>query len=114
MTNNKVPKKLVYICSRFADDTFGNTKKARKYCRFAAKCGVVPVAPHLLFPQFLNETTQRALAMELDLTLLKRCDEVWVFGVEKGISKGMGKEIMSAGDNGQEVRYFTEDCRKFI
>ena len=48
-------RKLVYICSPYAGDIDGNTAKARRYSRFAVKQGYVPVAPHLLYPQFLKD-----------------------------------------------------------
>ena len=56
---------LVYICSPFAGDTEGNTEKARRYCRFAVKNGAIPLAPHLLFPQFLDDgkSAERAIGM---------------------------------------------------
>ena len=54
---------LVYICSPYSGDTEGNTEKARRYSRFAADAGTIPIAPHLLFPQFLSEETERELAM---------------------------------------------------
>ena len=40
---------LVYICSPYSGDTEGNTEKARRYSRFAADAGTIPIAPHLLF-----------------------------------------------------------------
>ena len=48
-------RKKVFICSPFRGDMEGNARKAAGYCRTAWKKGVLPVAPHLLFPQFLNE-----------------------------------------------------------
>ena len=33
----------------------GNARKAAAYCRMACEEGHLPIAPHLLFPQFLNE-----------------------------------------------------------
>ena len=50
---------LVYICSPYSGDTEENTEKARRYSRFAADAGTIPIAPHLLFPQFLSEETER-------------------------------------------------------
>ena len=50
---------LVYICSPYSGDTEGNTEKARRYSRFAADASTIPIAPHLLFPQFLSEETER-------------------------------------------------------
>lgn len=112
MMDKRKGRRLVYICSRYSGDVTLNTEKAKKYSRYAAGRGVTPIAPHLLFSQFIKEETERDLAMELDLSLLKRCDEVWVFGIENGVSAGMSAEIMSAGDSGQEIRYFTEECKE--
>ena len=69
---------LVYICSPYSGDTEGNTEKARRYSRFAADAGTIPIAPHLLFPQFLSEDTERELAIFMDLVLLGKCEQLWV------------------------------------
>ena len=45
---------IVYICSPFAGDIEKNVVAARTYSRFAVEQGCIPIAPHLLFPQFLN------------------------------------------------------------
>ena len=44
--------------------------------------GYLPIAPHLLFPQFLNEgiEEERRLGITMGMELLALCDEVWVFG----------------------------------
>lgn len=78
---------LVYICSPFSGDAAGNTKKARLYSRFAVDKGAVPLAVHLLFPQFLSEETERPLALYMGKIILAKCQEVWVFGSR--ISEGM-------------------------
>ena len=49
---------LVYICSPFSGDIEGNTQRARDYSRFAVDQGAVPLAPHLLLPQFMSEKTE--------------------------------------------------------
>lgn len=98
---------LVYVCSPFSGDIEGNTKKAIGYCRFAVDNGAIPLAPHLLFPRFMNEDTERDLAMFMDMVLLGRCEEVWVFG--ETISAGMRTEIDRAEKKHKPVRYFTTD-----
>ena len=75
---------LVYICSPYSGDTEGNTEKARRYSRFAADADTIPIAPHLLFPQFLSEETERELAIFMDLVLLGKCEQLWVFGRDGG------------------------------
>ena len=101
---------LVYICSPFRGDEAGNAVQARKYSRFAVDRGAIPLAPHLLFPQFLKEETERELAMFMDLVLLGHCSELWVFGC--AISEGMRAEIAKAEKKQIRIRYFTEEMEE--
>ena len=103
---------LVYICSPLSGDIPGNQDKARRYCRFAVDSGYIPLAPHLFFPQFMRENVQaeRDLALFMDVVLLSKCAEIWVFG--STISKGMSIEIEKAKRKGQPIRYFTEECKE--
>ena len=101
---------LVYICSPFRGDEAGNMQRARRYCRFAADRGVIPIAPHLLFPQFMEEKTERELALFMGLVLLGHCSELWVFGGR--ISDGMRAEIAKAQKRQMKIRYYTEDLRE--
>ena len=48
--------KLVYIASPYAGDIPNNVERAKEYCKQALEQGVVPVAPHLLYPQFLEDS----------------------------------------------------------
>ena len=103
---------LVYICSPFAGDTESNTEKARHYCRFAVRNACIPLAPHLLFPQFLDDgkPAERAIGMFMGLVLLGKCEQLWVFGGT--ISTGMAAEIEKAEKRGMPIRYFTENCEE--
>ena len=47
---------LVYICSPYRGDTEKNTEKARKYSRFAVESKAIPMTPHLLYPQFMDDS----------------------------------------------------------
>ena len=53
MQDNK--RTLVYICSPYSGDVAANVKAAGEYCRLAVDKGYIPVAPHLLYPQFMND-----------------------------------------------------------
>ena len=64
---------VVYICSRYSGDVKRNTEMARHYCRYAVDQGCIPLAPHLLLPQFLSEETERDLAISIDLRFLSLC-----------------------------------------
>lgn len=97
---------LVYICSPYSGDVDANIKKAQEFCRFAVDKGQIPLAPHLIYPQFMNDNdpAERDLAMFFDIILLGKCQEVWVLG--DIISKGMSMEIEKANKRKQPVRYF--------
>lgn len=99
---------LVYICSPYAGDEKVNAEKAARYCRFAVSSGVIPLAPHLFFPHFMSEETERELIMFMNMVLLGRCAELWVFGGR--ITKGMQAEIAKAKQRNMNIRYFTEEC----
>ena len=74
--------------------------------------GAIPVAPHLLFPQFMDEGTERDLALFMGMVLLCRCAEIWVFG--ENFSDGMKAEIDKAVKRRMTVRYFTDNCEEVI
>ena len=101
---------LVYVCSPFSGDTQANMEKARRCSRFAVDRGAIPITPHLLFPQFLSEDTERELAMFMDMVLLTKCEQLWVFG--NAVSEGMRREIEKAKKKHMTIRYFTEDLKE--
>ena len=98
---------LVYICSPFSGDTEKNLERARAYSRFAVDEGYIPLTPHLMYPQFMNERTERELAMNMDLVILKHCKELWVFG--ENITSGMQEEIDLARKRNLTVKHFSEE-----
>ena len=103
---------IVYICSPYAGDIEANVAAARRYSRFAVDEGYIPIAPHLLFPQFLNDSdpNERELGLFFGNALMSKCAEVWVFGSR--ISSGMESEIKRAKRKDYRLRYFTEDCQE--
>ena len=109
---NKVQKQyrpMVYICSPYSGDVERNVQKARVYSRYAVDAGVIPIAPHLLFPQFMEEETERDLAMFMDIAVLSKCKELWVFGEP---TAGMQSEIAYAKRKCMTVKYFNEDMKE--
>ena len=97
---------VVYICSPYAGDVERNVLRARRYCRYAADRGCIPLAPHLLLPQFLDEKTERNLAFFMGIALLSKCAELWIFG--EIISQGMEVEIRYAQKKGKPIKYISE------
>lgn len=100
---------MVYICSAYSGDVEGNVIKARKYSRYAVDEGVIPIAPHLLLPQFMEEETERNLAMFMDIAILSKCRELWVFGEP---TAGMENEIAYAERKQMTIKYFNEECKE--
>lgn len=100
----------VFICSPFAGDTVRNIQAAQSYCRKAVAEGYMPIAPHLYFPQFLDDTDpeERKQGMTMGLELLTHCSELWVFGEP---SPGMAEEIRYAKEHHILIRYFDEPLR---
>ena len=85
-----------------------------RYSRFAVEAGYIPIAPHLLFPQFLddNKPKERELGLFFGNAILSKCAEMWVFGDR--ISEGMEAEIKRATWKGHRIRYFSETCEEVI
>ena len=108
----RVYRPLVYICSPYAGDVKQNVNMARVYSRFAVKNTCIPLTPHLLYPQFMDDGSpaERELALFMGLVLLTKCEQVWVFGGV--ISAGMAAEIAKAEKRKIPVRYFTEELEE--
>ena len=103
---------IVYICSPFSGDVETNVANARRYSRYAVDKGFIPIAPHLLFPQFLDDDNpeERELGLFFGNALMSKCAEVWVFG--EYISSGMEAEIRRAKWKNYRLRYFTAACEE--
>ena len=74
------------------------------------KQNTIPFAPHLLYPQFMDDSNpaERELGLLFGVVWLCKMDEVWVFG--ERISPGMKREIAKARSKGISIKFFTEDC----
>lgn len=101
---------MVYICSPYAGNIAENLRNAQRYSRFAVDQGFLPITPHLLYPQFLDDDLQRErdLGMFFGIVLMSKCSEVWVFG--DYISSGMKTEIELAKRKGYTVKFFDGEC----
>ncbi len=88
--------KLIYVASPYAGDVEKNVEYAKQACRTVMESGHAFFAPHLLYPSILDDAVpeERQAGIEMGLTLLHRCDEVWAFGPV--VSSGMQAEIAEA------------------
>ena len=70
---------------------------------FVLKNGGVPLNPFMVFDYFLLDAVDRDLVREGNNNLVKRCDEVWVFGA---VSNGVLAEVQIANKQDKPVRFF--------
>ena len=96
--------RMIYICSPYAGNTEENIAFARQACGYAIRQGAVPLAPHLLYPQILNDSVleERETGIRLGLEILERCEEFWICGDR--MSAGMKREAAYAKARGIPVR----------
>lgn len=94
---------IIFVCSPFGGKE-ENLVRARRYCRKVVALGHTPFAPHLLFPQFLNEEApaERKIGIDMGLDMLDVCHEMWVWGTP---TKGMRQEIAVAKAMGLPIKY---------
>lgn len=105
---------LIYVASAYAGDIEQNVENAKKYCvHVINEENAIPIAPHLLFTQFLDDEVpaDRKLGLDLGLALLEYCDEIWVFG---DVNKGMKLEIDKAKEIELPIRWFTKDLEEIM
>lgn len=115
----KVRKGVIFVCSplrpRWTDPEIAkqeyarNIERATDACRYLSKHGYTPLAPHLYFPQFLNDDIpeEHNLGIRLGLQWLDLADEVWCFGDR--VSAGMQTEIDAASEKGIPIFFMTEN-----
>nr|WP_325178711.1 DUF4406 domain-containing protein [uncultured Oscillibacter sp.] len=96
--------KLVYIASPLSGDVEKNLDFARQACRYAISQNVTPFAPHLLYPQILDDSdpAERQLGIDMGNQMLELCRELWLCGDR--ISAGMEGERKLAESLGIPVR----------
>ena len=91
---NAAKRKLVFVCSRYRGDVEQNLKNAKEYCKQIISEGNIPIAPHLYFPQFLDDNleSERMLGITCGMILLNRCDSMTIFTDNGKLSEGMEME----------------------
>ena len=103
----------VYIISRYRaekqrEQEF-NKEVARYFCRKIIEEGKEPVAPHLYYPQFLDDNypAEREAGMYLGIKNLRSCQEFLLVVVDGIVSEGMRSEIEEVSRLGLSGRIVT-------
>lgn len=100
----------IYICSPLSSSYQKtvelNQSQARDLCGMLIHLGLLPIAPHIYFTQFLNDNdeTQRLIGIKMGIELLKECDIIYVYDTDK-ISNGMKEEINFAQEKNIPIIY---------
>ncbi|MDP4038626.1 MAG: hypothetical protein Q8P54_01495 [bacterium] len=87
----------------FAAQSAHNFHQRMLICKYVFEQGAVPVNPFNTFGYYLYELVERDIVRNGNNNLLKRCDELWVFG---DISDGILSEIKSFKKLQRPIRYF--------
>ena len=105
--------KIIYVASPYAGDIQKNTEFAKRACRHVMNEGHAFFAPHLLYPQLLNDANphERQTGLDMGIAMLSRCDELWCYGDR--VSPGMCLEIEEAGRLGIPVYRVMEQKNGF-
>lgn len=72
-------------------------------CKHAFEQWVIPINPFTLFGYYLYELVDRDLIRNANNNIIKRCDELWVYGE---ISDGVLVEIQMFQTLQKPIRYF--------
>jgi len=84
---------VVFVSHAYSGDPETNCRTVERISRGLALQGHPPFAPQLLFPHFIDEISERDLALKLCLQLVAAADELRIYG---NPSEGMRLEIAEA------------------
>ena len=86
-----------YLCLPLRGDVAANVQTAKSLATELAHRGLAVFAPHLLYPQFLDDDDldERDLGIRSALAFLPACNLVWAY-VGHGVSEGMSRELAEA------------------
>lgn len=96
---------LVYIAHPISGDVENNVKKVKLILEYIIRNepGITPIAPYLTYLEILDDNNEfdRSKGMQHDLNVLRRCEQIWVYG----ISGGVKQEIEFASVNGLLIKF---------
>lgn len=98
--------KVIYICAPLKGDVAANIARAREHCKALIEAGYMPYAPHVALDGVLDDNSpqERETALKIGVEMVKRCNELWVFG--NVISEGMKTEIEIASRENIPIKFY--------
>jgi hypothetical protein len=91
--SNGVDVSKIYVSHPFSNDPEGNRARTIRIAKGLILEGHFPIVPHLYLPAFLDEFSERQVALNLCLQLVALSDELRFYG---SLSAGMRLEIEEA------------------
>lgn len=79
--------------------------------KFVLDQGSVPLNPFMIFDYYLLDSVDRDVIREANNNLVKRADELWVFGA---VSDGVLAEVQLAHAMNKTVRFFDYQNNTFV
>lgn len=99
----------VYVCHAYSADPKGNADKVAAICKGLVARGMLPIAPQCYLGAFIDDATERRLAMSLCFELLSMSDVLSVYADENGeLSPGMVDELHFARKHDIPIVYSME------
>ncbi len=94
----------IYVASPCRGDVAANTARACAICRELALAGAAPLAPHLVYPQLLNDAdpAEREAGLRAGRVWLEVADAIHVYGP---VTAGMRREIQHAYELHIPIRF---------
>ena len=83
----------IFVSHAFSNNPYRHQKAVRTIARRLVLEGHNPLVPQIYLPQFLDEQTERDLALKLCFEVVALAGEVWVYGEQ---TDGMRLEIAEA------------------
>lgn len=97
--------KTVMVLTNVTGNEELDRQRAAEYCRYAAHKGNIPLSPCLCFHGVFKDELAGVVEGFLEARLVKKVDEVWVFGFEQ--REALKKREEAAQKRyGEKVRYF--------
>lgn len=101
--------RVVYVAHPLGEEVVqreANRQLAQQYVGAIAAGGCAPIADWITISRAWGDEDRRKEGLEIDVTLVERCDELWLCGPR--VSPGMRVEAIRALEKGIVVRDMTE------